>query len=202
MRKMRVSSLPQMPLDRKNGLVGRLIVGDSEFRKFLMDAARWVRPEQVAELSELTTPVVAKLLYRYLPLRAMAWYRLASSLRRRGIPMLPGFIQRRLLRIYGLEMVPGSSVGGGLYIAHPVGCTLVAKSIGRNVSVISAVTFGVRGHAWPSIADNVYVGAGARILGDITVGESALIGANAVVVHDVAPWTTVVGVPARPLERR
>jgi serine O-acetyltransferase len=175
---------------------------DGELYKFLMDAARWVRPEEVAEISELTPTLVAKLLYRYLPLRAMAWYRFACYVKRRRIPMAPGVIQRRLLRTYGLEMVPGKLVGGGLYIAHPVGCTLVADSIGSNVSVISSVTFGVRNGAWPRISDRVYVGAGARIIGGITVGEGALIGANAVVVKDVDDGSTVVGVPGRPVEPR
>jgi serine O-acetyltransferase len=175
-------------------------VTTNELQNFIMDAARWVRPEEIAEPSEVTAPTVVKLLYRHLPLRAMAWFRFASSMQRRGIPALPGYVQRRLLRTFGLEMVPGMAVGGGLYIAHPVGCTLVAESIGSNVTVISTATFGVRNGRWPRISDKVYVGAGARIIGGISVGEGALVGANAVVVKDVAAGSTVVGVPARPVE--
>ena len=103
-----------------------------------------------------------------------------------------------MLRLYGLQIEPGASVGGGLYIAHPVGCVLFAEHIGTNVSVISAVTFGTRGDgAWPRIGDEAFFGAGSRVLGGIAVGAGALIGANAVVIHDVEPGATAVGAPAR-----
>ena len=172
----------------------------SELDLFRMDVARWIRPEEVAGLSEVTWPVTLKLLYRNLPLRAMAWFRLASWGKGRGIPGVAGIVQRRLLVRFGLEMAPGAAVGGGLYIAHPVGCVLAADRIGSNITVVASVTFGARAGAhWPRIGDRVFIGAGAKVLGGIEIGDGALIGANAVVVHDVAPGTTVVGVPARPL---
>jgi serine O-acetyltransferase len=167
---------------------------------FRQDAARWVRPEQIASPHEVTPTVLLRLLVRHIPLRAMAWYRLGSLFQRVGIPIVVGWTQRRLLRLYGLELMPGAKIGGGLYIAHPVGCVLVADRIGSNVTVIGQVTFGTRTDSqWPSIGDGVFVGAGARVLGGIAIGDRAQIGANAVVVHDVPPDTTVVGVPARPL---
>jgi serine O-acetyltransferase len=168
---------------------------------FRQDAARWVRPQQIAPAHEVTPAVMLRLLLRHLPLRAMAWFRLATLLRRLGVPGFAGWAQRRLLRLYGLEISPGADVGGGLYIAHPVGCVLVADRIGFNVTVISQVTFGTRTDGrWPWIGDDVFVGAGARVLGGITVGDRAQIGANAVVVHDVAPDTVVIGIPARPVQ--
>lgn len=170
----------------------------SELHKLRLDMARWVRPQEVADLSELTFAVAVTLLYRHLPLRAMAWYRFACALHHLGAPLVPGYVQRRLLRLYGLELIPGAAIGGGLYIAHPVGCTLVAESIGNNVSVISNVTFGFRNAGWPRISDDVFIGAGARVIGAITIGEGARVGANAVVLDDVDPHTSVVGVPARP----
>lgn len=167
-------------------------------RLFTMDAARWVRPSEIADVSELSPALTLKLLLRNMPLRAMAWYRLACFLKNNGVPALPQVIQRRMLRVHGLDMVPGrDQVGGGLYIAHPVGCVLVARSIGTNVSVIAGVTFGMRNEPkWPTIGDEVFVGAGARILGDVHVGDGARIGANAVVVKDVPAGATAVGVPA------
>ena len=169
------------------------------YRLFRMDAARWVRPSEIADVSEVTPAGMVKLLFRNLSLRAMAWYRVACFLKNNGVPAAPQLIQRHMIKAYGLEMVPGRDpVGGGLYIAHPVGCTLVARAIGTNVSVIAAVTFGMRNDAaWPSIGDDVFIGAGARVLGDLLVGDGARVGANAVVVHDVPAGATVVGIPAR-----
>ena len=97
-------------------------------------------------------------------------------------------------------MPVGADVGGGLYVAHPVGCVLVAESIGENVTVIAQVTFGMREvPEWPTIGDRAFIGAGARILGGIKIGHDAKVGSNAVVLSDVAPRTTVVGIPARPV---
>lgn len=166
--------------------------------RFLSDAARWVRPEEVADRSELTWPLVARLLYQHPSLRAMAWFRLASWAHERHVRVVPSAIERRIQRLYGLEMVAGADIGGGLYIAHPVGCTIVVESMGANVSVMASVTTGrLEERRWPRIGDRVFIGAGARILGPISVGADAIVGANAVVVHDVPVAATVVGIPAR-----
>jgi serine O-acetyltransferase len=165
---------------------------------FRLDAARWKDPGFVVDAASLSTSDIAKLLYRFLSLRAMAWYRLASLAKVLGIPAVPGILQRRLLRVYGLELVPGHEVGGGLYIAHPAGCTLVAERLGTNVTVIAGVTIGFRvGRRWPRIGDGVFLGAGARVLGDIDIGADAKIGANSVVIDDVPAGATAVGIPAK-----
>ena len=134
----------------------------------LSDAARWVRPEQVADRSEVTWLRVVGLLYQHPSLRAMAWFRFASWAHERHVRVVPSAVERRIQRLYGLEMVAGSDIGGGLYIAHPVGCTIVVESMGANVSVMANVTTGRRQeHRWPRIGDRVFIGAGARILGPI-----------------------------------
>lgn len=167
---------------------------------FTEDACRWIRPEEVAPPEELTFTGLLRLLRVHLSLRAMAWFRLSRWLRQSKVPLLPTLIQHHMVHAYGLEMSPGLDVGGGLYIAHPVGCTVHAEWIGRNVTIIGPVTVGYRSIArWPRIADAVYIGAGARVLGDLRVGEGARVGANAVVLVDVEPHTTVVGMPARPV---
>jgi serine O-acetyltransferase len=75
---------------------------------------------------------------------------------------------------------------------------LHATRIGANVTVLGQVTFGTRDDAhWPSIGDGAFIGVGARVLGGITIGERARIGANAVVTIDVPPDSTAVGIPAR-----
>jgi len=173
---------------------------DGHVHKLRMDAARWVVPQSVRPVGDVTFLTFVKLAYRHLPLRAMAWFRLGCALKARRVPMLPGLLQRRLLLKYGLELMVGAEIGGGLYIAHPVGCVLMADRVGENVTVVASVTFGMRNEpVWPTIGDEVFVGTGARILGGITLGRGAVVGANAVVVHDVEPGVTVVGIPARPV---
>lgn len=132
------------------------------------------------------------------PLRAMLWFRFGSWCKQRGIPFLPGYVQRRLYRRYGLEIVVGADIGGGLYIAHPIGTVVAPQRIGRNCTIVAAVTIGMRNEwEFPAIGDDVFIGAGARVLGGITIGDRARIGANAVVTRDVPAGATVVGIPAR-----
>jgi serine O-acetyltransferase len=172
-------------------------------RLFREDAARWVHLEEVVPLDLVTPGTLARLLLRHPPLRALGWFRFGSWAKASGIPGVPSWAQRRIARLYGLEISPGADIAGGLYVAHPVGTTISVNHMGRNVSVIAGVTIGARGSAmWPTIGDGVYVGAGARILGGIVIGEGATIGANAVVIDNVRAGSTVVGVPARELERR
>ena len=141
------------------------------------------------------------LLYRHLPLRAMAWYRFACWCRDKRIPALCGLITHWIFFRFKLEL--WGDIGGGFYIAHTAGSVIGVERIGENCSVIAAVTVGMRNEwAFPSFGDYVFVGAGARVLGDIHVGDHAKIGANAVIIRDVPPHATVVGVPGRILQER
>ncbi len=109
-------------------------------------------------------------------------------------------MQRHLYHRYGLDIVIGSEIAGGLYIAHPIGTVVAVERIGRNCSIIAAATLGLRNdHSFPTLGDDVFVGAGARLLGGIRVGDGARIGANAVVIDDVPAGATAVGIPARVL---
>jgi serine O-acetyltransferase len=165
---------------------------------FKMDAARWVVPEQIADVNSLGWPTILKLLFRHVPLRAMFWFRLGSWLKQKRIPYFPGALQRFLLFRFGLELPVGGDIGGGFYVAHPVGCVLYIKSIGENCTVIANVTVGMRTEwAFPELGDRVFLGAGARVLGDIRIGDEAIIGANAVVIKPLPDGATAVGVPAR-----
>ena len=170
---------------------------------FRMDVARWIRPEQVADLAEVNWPLTFKLLLRHMPLRAVAWFRFASWAKYKGIPGIPGAVQRRILRFYGLELSSGADIGGGLYIAHPVGTTIAIEKMGVNVSIIANVTVGMRGERrWPRIGDGAFIGAGARVLGNIDIGTGAVIGANAVVLKDIPAGATAVGIPAKIVRKR
>jgi serine O-acetyltransferase len=162
------------------------------------DAARWVVPSQLADPSSLSWRLILVLLYRHQSLRAIAFYRLADVFRQRRIPGAASAIQRMILRRYGLEI--GGRIAGGLYIAHPVGTVISVDRMGANCSVISGVTIGMRNEwAFPTIGDDVFIGTGARVLGAITVGDGAKVGANSVVINDVAAGVTVVGAPAKPI---
>jgi serine O-acetyltransferase len=164
---------------------------------FKQDVQRWVVPSKVAHPSAVTLRTTVKLLYRHRPLRAMLWFRVGSWCKQKHIPGLPGILQRRIMHQYGLEILVGADIGGGLYIAHPVGCVIAPGRMGRNCSVIASATIGMRNEwEFPVIGDNVFIGAGARVLGGIRVGDNASIGANAVVIHDVPDGATAVGVPA------
>jgi serine O-acetyltransferase len=170
--------------------------------RFRQDAARWIVPQKIADPREVTLGVAIKLLWRHVPLRAMLRFRMGQWCHEHGIPGLPSWFQRRLLLRFGLEITVGADIGGGLYIAHPSAVVLAPSSMGENCTVISAVTVGMRNtHAFPRIGDRVFFGAGARVLGDIAIGNDATIGANAVVIKDVPEGTTVVGVPARAVTR-
>lgn len=168
------------------------------FDLFRRDAQRWMTLQEGVKPSEISIFTLLALLWRHMPLRAMFWFRLGSWFKKNRIPLIPGFVQRYLYRYFGLEIIVGSKIGGGLYIAHPIGTVIAAEEIGENCSIIASVTIGMRNEwAFPRIGNNVFIGAGARVLGDIRVGHHAVIGANAVVIKDVPDRATVVGIPAK-----
>lgn len=173
------------------------------FDLFKKDVQRWIEPGQVADPSQVTFVTTLKLLYRHLPLQAMLLFRLGSWFHQKRIPLMPGFFQRMIAIFYGLDIVIGAKIGGGLYVAHPIGTVIVPHDMGENCSVIANVTVGMR-NKWefPRIGNRVFIGAGARVLGGIEIGDGAAIGANAVVIEDVPPGVTVVGIPARIVNRK
>lgn len=116
-------------------------------------------------------------------------------------------IAQRARRVTGIEINPGASIGENLFIDHGMGVVIgETAEIGDNVLMYHGVTLGGVGgdrnsKRHPTVEDDVIIGAGAKILGPITIGKGAKIGANAVVLKTVPPYATAVGIPARIIEK-
>ena len=140
----------------------------------------------------------AELVWRFVGLRATVLYRISHALYRARVRVLPQMLWHANIRSHGLDIPPSVVIGAGLYLPHPVGTTVMARRIGARCTLVSALTIGMRDTMeFPEVGDDVFVGAGARVLGGITVCDGAKIGANAVVLCDVPAGWTAVGVPAR-----
>jgi serine O-acetyltransferase len=134
---------------------------------------------------------------------AIVLFRCKRALQRRHVPLLPALLDRACVLFFNVNLGNHTNIGGGLYLPHGNVVVDGLVSIGRNCVIAPWVTIGTNGTvAGPRIGDDVFIGTGAKILGAIQVGDRVRIGANAVVLHDVPPDTTVVGVPARPVRRR
>jgi len=143
-----------------------------------------------------------EVLLTYAGLHAVIFYRIAHSLWSMKVPFLPRYISQLARFFTGIEIHPGARIGEGLFIDHGMGVVVGETAIiGDNVLLYQGVTLGgtgkERGKRHPTIGNNVVVGAGAKILGNITIGDNSYIGSNAVVIKDVPPNSTVVGVPGR-----
>ncbi len=129
-------------------------------------------------------------------------YRKAHKLYEKGKYYRARKISQRAARKTGIEIHPGAVIGDGFFIDHGhsvvIGETTV---IGNNVTLYQCVTLGgtgkEHGKRHPTLCDNVMVGVGAKVIGSFTVGENSKIGANSVVLSEVPPNSTVVGVPGR-----
>lgn len=122
--------------------------------------------------------------------QAVVLHRLAHYFRRRGIPMLGPLIHRLSMLLTGVDISPVAHIGPGLRISHGVGLVVGAHArIGADCLLMHGVTLGApdveRIDAMPRLGDGVIVGAGACLIGDITVGDGVLVGVNAVVTEDV-----------------
>ena len=111
------------------------------------------------------------------------------------LALIPHLVNKWL---HGCVIGTRASFGGGLVLAHPIGI-VINSSVrgGTNLVLESGVVIGDNRGCSPTLGDDVFVGSGAKIIGGVTIGSGARIGANAVVVHDVAPGATVFGIPAR-----
>ena len=173
---------------RSDGLVGSIV-------RDLRGKARWLYEDTRGRAifkTLLTDGTLAMVLYRL-----MQWSR-----RYRLVPL--EMIFNKLNGICSNCIIGrGAELGPGLVLIHATGIVINGRvRAGANLHLEHQVTIGAEGRQSPVIGDDVFIGAGAKVIGAVTVGDGARIGANAVVVDDVPPHTTVVGIPAKVVRRR
>ncbi len=135
---------------------------------------------------------------------ALLAHRVAHALHGAGVPVAPRIIAGSARALTGVEIHPAACVKAGLFIDHGAGVVIgETAEVGHDVTIYQGVTLGgtgfQSGKRHPTVEDNVTIGSGAKLLGPIRVGHGSKIGANAVVIHDVPPHSTVVGNPGHPV---
>ena len=140
--------------------------------------------------------------FLYPSFKVILSYRVAHKLYLKKHYFWARWISQRAARKTGIEIHPGATIGKGLFIDHGTGVIIGETTIiGDNVTLYQGVTLGgtgkEQGKRHPTLKDNVMVSAGAKILGSFTIGENSKIGAGSVVLEEVPPNCTVVGVPGR-----
>ncbi|MFE1599031.1 serine O-acetyltransferase [Methylobacterium sp. ID0610] len=142
----------------------------------------------------------------YKGLAALEAYRVAHWLWHQGRATLSLHVQSRMSEVFGADIHPAARIGSGVFIDHATGVVIGETAvIADDVSILQSVTLGGNGKdtgdRHPKISRGVLLSVGAKVLGNIRVGEGAKVAAAAVVLHDVPPHTTVAGVPARVISR-
>jgi serine O-acetyltransferase len=146
-----------------------------------------------------------EILLSWAGVQALLAHRVAHALRAAGVPLAPRAIAYLARLVTGVEIHPAARIGNEFFIDHGSGVVIgETAEIGDRVTLYQGVTLGgtgfQRGKRHPTLGDNVTAGSGAKLLGPISVGDGAKIGANTVVVEDVPPGATVVGNPGHPVK--
>jgi serine O-acetyltransferase len=169
---------------------------------FLRETIRTYRERDPAARSDL------EVLLCYPGLHAVMWHRLSHWLWQHGMLLLGRFSSHIARWLTGIEIHPAAKIGRRFVIDHGMGVVIgETAEVGDDCYFYHQVTLGVArasggGKRHPSVGNNVIIGAGAKVLGPIRVGDNARVGSNAVVLDNVPDNTTVVGIPARPVERQ
>ena len=144
--------------------------------------------------------------FLYPSFKVMIHYRIAHRLYEKGHYFWARWVSQRGVRKTGIEIHPGARIGKGFFIDHGNGVIIGETTvIGDNVTLYQGVTLGgtgkEHGKRHPTIGNNVMISAGAKVLGSFTIGDNSKIGAGSVVLSEVPPCSTVVGVPGRVVKR-
>ena len=142
----------------------------------------------------------------YPGVHAVWWHQLTHGLWRRKLRLLALLVARWSRWLTGIEIHPAAKIGRRLFIDHGMGVVIgETADVGDDVTIYHGVTLGgvslTQGKRHPTIEANVVIGAGAKVLGAITIGSGTRIGANAVVVQSIAAGQVVVGIPGKPVAR-
>jgi serine O-acetyltransferase len=147
-----------------------------------------------------------EILFNYPGVWALFWYRISHALYQMGLRVPARWVSGIGQALTFVDIHPGAQIGEGVFIDHATGIVIGETTvIGNHVMIYQQVTLGgvslSKGKRHPTIEDNVIIGAGAKVLGNITIGANSKVGANSVVIHDVPSGSTAVGVPARVASR-
>lgn len=159
--------------------------------------------EEIAVIRERDPAIKTNMeVFLYSSFKAILHYRVAHKLYLRKHYFLARWVSQRAARKTGIEIHPGATIGKGLFIDHGSGVIIgETAELGDNITLYQGVTLGgtgkEQGKRHPTLRDNVMVSAGAKVLGSFTIGENSKIGAGSVVLQEVPPNCTVVGVPGR-----
>lgn len=174
----------------------------------IVRAVRLLREDlQAARDRDPAARTTAEIVLAYPGLHALWSHRLTHKMWQTRALKLPARLISQFTRsLTGVEIHPGATLGRRIFIDHGMGVVIGETAVvGNGVTMFHGVTLGGRsmshGKRHPTIGDNVVIGAGAKVLGAIWVGDGAQIGANAVVVNEVPPGAVAVGVPAKVKDR-
>ena len=169
------------------------------FIKFIKEEMQVIRERDPAMHSNMEV-------FLYPSFKAIIYYRIAHKLNEGKHYFWARWVSQKGARKTGIEIHPGARIGKGLFIDHGNGVIIGETAIvGDNVTLYQGVTLGgtgkEHGKRHPTLCNNVMVSAGAKVLGSFTIGENSKIGAGSVVLEEVPPNSTVVGVPGRVVKR-
>src|SRR6478609_8238537 len=187
------------PID---GAVTTGSVPATEDRRFLMAFSQIKEDIQIIKERDPAARSTVEILLAYPGLHAVLFYRLTHTLWNNGHPTVARVLSHFARFLTGIEIHPGAVIGRRFFIDHGMGVVIGETAIvGDDVTLYQGVTLGgtgkERGKRHPTLGNNIIVGVGAKVLGAITIGDGARIGGGSVVLKDVPPYTTAVGVPAR-----
>ncbi len=165
------------------------------FIKYIKEEVKIIRDRDPAIKSDMEV-------FLYPSFKAVIRYRIAHKFYLKKHYFIARWISQRTARKTGIEIHPGATIGKGLFIDHGHGVVIgETAELGNNITLYQGVTLGgtgkEKGKRHPTLEDNVMVSTGAKILGSFTVGANSKIGAGSVVLKEVPPNSTVVGVPGR-----